>query len=111
MPAVAPSPEEPVVVATPAPPPPTREVVLPPQCVRCPPPPFPEIALRLGLKGRVRLRLDVDEKGTVGRVLVLEGPRELAAGAEKAVKKWTYKPATRNGVPIPYQVEVPLDFQ
>jgi protein TonB len=88
------------------------EPVVPPQCARCPPPPYPEIAQRLGLKGRVRLRLDVDEKGAVTRVQVLEGPRELADGAAKWVKRlWRYRPATRGGAPVPCTVEVPLEFR
>jgi serine/threonine-protein kinase len=111
-PVVTPSPEEPAVAApTPAPPAPSRDVVLPPACVRCPPPPYPEIAQRLGLTGRVRLRLDMDDKGIVTGVLVIEGPRELAERAVKTVRKWSYRPATRNGAPIPYQVEVYFDFQ
>jgi len=111
-PVATPRPEEPApLVATPAPLPSAREVVVQPQCESCPPPPYPLIAQRLGIRGRVRLRLSLSDSGAVSRIDVIEGPRELAEGVVKAVRKWRYRPATRNGAPMPFQVEVPFDFQ
>lgn len=55
-------------------------------------PVLPEIAERLGLKGTVRLEIEVAADGTVKSFKPLGGHPVLIQSAEQAVKKWKFEP-------------------
>ena len=72
--------------------------------------PFYPIALKHGgITGRVRVTALVDEMGRVQDAQV-ESATDIAfsAAALEAVRKWRFKPALRDGVPVPIRVSVPL---
>ncbi len=75
-------------------------------------PDYPPTALRAGVEGRVLLRVDVGADGRPTDVQVVErsGSSELDRAAERAVREWTFHPATRDGKPVPSSVQVPVDF-
>jgi protein TonB len=50
--------------------------------------------------GVVRVEVVVDEEGKVAKVQNLSGPSLLQSAAKDAVKKWKFKPFTRDGQPV-----------
>ncbi len=76
------------------------------------PPSYPSIARRRGYEGVVMLSVDVLADGTVGELKIKEtsGYSILDRAAVKTVKKWKFKPAFREDVPVSMWVEVPIRF-
>ncbi|MGJ4730257.1 energy transducer TonB [Luteimonas sp. SDU101] len=76
-------------------------------------PEYPSAALRAGEEGTVVLRVDVAADGTPSDVQVVgrSGSRELDRAAERAVRDWTFRPATRDGKAVASSVQVPVDFR
>jgi TonB family protein len=105
---------EPERTAAPSAPGPTagaaESATTPPVCLKCPPPDYPMIALRLKRQGIVVLRVLIDENGRVKQVLVVTGVEQLTESAVVAVRKWTYRPASRQGAPVQAWLEVPIRF-
>ena len=65
-------------------------------------PPYPPIARRLGVEGKVTLRLAVTAEGRVTQadIVTSSGRDDLDQTAQTwIVAHWTYKPALANGVP------------
>lgn len=62
---------------------------------------------------RVRLRILVQEDGTVGRVevAVSSGRADLDSAAAGAAQTWRFRPARRDGVPIDSQVLIWVVFR
>lgn len=77
-------------------------------------PEYPEQALRKGGEGTVWIRALVDEEGTVSSVRLAK-PSETGFDFESscitAAFGNKYKPATRNGVPVPVWVAYPVEFR
>jgi periplasmic protein TonB len=111
--AAAPSPS-PVAVPTPAPQAPKIEL---PRSdadyLNNPPPPYPPVSRHMGEQGRVMVRVCVDEKGQPQKTELgkTSGYDRLDATAVATVMRWRFKPGTRNGVPEPGCVGVPVDFK
>ena len=78
-----------------------------------PPPEYPSRARRRHLQGTVLLDLLVTAEGLVATVALHEssGHSLLDEAAKRAVIRWQFTPGTRNGVPIPMHVLVPVRFQ
>ena len=59
-------------------------------------------ARQMRLQGTVVLKVLVNERGTVDQVVVLNGiaGADLNEAAVKAARQWTYRPATKDGVPV-----------
>lgn len=76
------------------------------------PPAYPAVAQRRGEEGRVMLRVAVSQSGTALSVSVLtsSGHEMLDAAATAAVREWRFVPATRDGVAIVANADVPVDF-
>jgi protein TonB len=81
---------------------PLTEVDVRPNAVRNPPPEYHPIARQLRQQGTVVLNVLIREDGTVEDVQVLrEIPRSrLNDAAVRAVERWTYTPASKDGVPV-----------
>ncbi len=77
------------------------------------PPVYPPRCLRLGLEGRVRVRVLVGENGRPQEVTVGEssGESALDQAALDAVRGWRFEPARRNGVPVRAWAVVPVEFK
>lgn len=77
-----------------------------------PAPRYPADALAQAREGKVVLRVDVAADGTVEHAVV---ERAEPAGvfdqvALEAVKRWKFKPGTKDGKPVGGQVRVPIFF-
>lgn len=60
-------------------------------------PVYPAMAKNMRLTGVVKVDLVIDENGQVAEVQNLSGPTMLQRAAQDAVKKWKFKPFTRDG--------------
>jgi len=106
-------------VSTPPPAPPARveEPVTEPTgyagYLNNPAPVYPKAAQRLGMQGRVVLRVRVLASGQVGAVEVKQssGKELLDEAALSAVKGWTFAPAKRGNTPIDAWTQVPIEFK
>ncbi len=77
-----------------------------------PAPRYPQQALRRNVGGSVRVLVTVAPDGSVERLELAEGSgnRDLDRAAMEAVRRWKFRPATRNGQPVTGTVIVPLEF-
>jgi len=78
-----------------------------------PAPVYPKAAQRLGMQGRVVLRVRVLASGHVGEVEIKQssGKTLLDEAALSAVKSWTFAPAKRGNTAIDAWTQVPIDFK
>lgn len=75
-------------------------------------PTYPSEARRDRASGIVLLQVLVSETGEPLKVEVLRTDRpDLAQAAVSAVKRWTFEPARRDGLPVQASVTVPISFQ
>jgi len=75
---------------------------------------YPPIALRQRVEGTVELNLLVDERGNVTDAQVVSGAGGKAGLNEAAVenvKRWKYRPASKDGVPVKVWTSVRVQFQ
>ncbi len=87
--------------------------VTPPILVYKPKPPYTRAAKRRGLEGSVDLVIEVDTEGKVTKVNE-HGDRlgaGLDASAIRTVRRWKFKPAERDGVPIAVRIIVEVGFR
>lgn len=77
-----------------------------------PKPPYPALAYRMRVQGKVILLVEVLPSGQAGRVSleVSSGNELLDKSALETVQKWQFSPARKNGVVIPQIVKVPISF-
>lgn len=73
---------------------------------------YPEIALKMGISGRVMVRFDVNDKGEVSNVVVERG---IGFGCDEEAKrvveqmpKW--KPGRQNGKAVAVRMRLPISF-
>ncbi|KGK57987.1 energy transducer TonB [Xanthomonas cannabis pv. phaseoli] len=81
--------------------------------VKTPPPEYaPELACA-GVGGTTVLRVVVGTEGTPTDVSVTQssGQPVLDEAAQKRVREWKFKAATRNGQPVPQTIQVPVAFK
>ena len=108
----------PVVAAAPAPPPPKVEEPVTEAngsaaYLNNTAPAYPKAAQRLGLQGRVLLRVQVLANGHVGALELKQssGKSMLDEAALAAVKTWLFTPAKRGSTPIDGWTQVPIEFR
>lgn len=77
-----------------------------------PPPPYPSTARRRGWEGEVLLLINVTARGEVSQITVSRssGYQILDQTALKAVYRWEFQAAERNGQAVAGQVMVPIRF-
>ncbi|MBE7515238.1 MAG: TonB family protein [Chloracidobacterium sp.] len=61
---------------------------------------YPAIARTVRATGTVTVQVTVDEHGKVTSVEKTTGPELLQGAAEDAIRKWRFKPFTRDGQPV-----------
>lgn len=61
------------------------------------PPIYPPVARSARVAGLVKLEVTVDEKGSVTDAKVTDGPEMLRRAALDSVRRWKFKPLTRDG--------------
>lgn len=74
-------------------------------------PPYPYIALRARIAGKVWVRVLVDEKGRVERLGKIVGHPAFHENAAAAAKQWRFSPALQGGQPARTWVRVPFSFE
>lgn len=75
-------------------------------------PEVPREFARGGNSGLVTINFLVDEKGAVNEATVVKSThRELEEPAIKAIKKWKFKPAKKDGIEVAVRVTIPLKFE
>lgn len=73
--------------------------------------PYPEGPRRDGIEGTVRLRLTIDARGRVVKVVVLRGVHpQLDAAAVRALREARFAPATVDGEPVATEIEYAYTF-
>ena len=65
-----------------------------------PSPIYPQIARQLRTTGVVKIEVTIGENGEVAAVDKATGPGMLVTAAKDAIKKWRFKPFTRDGQPV-----------
>jgi protein TonB len=78
-----------------------------------PAPPYPAREQRMGIAGRVVLRVEVDAEGRPTGVTVERSSGNSAldkAALQTVLRKWRFVPAQRNGENVPAVGLVPIDF-
>lgn len=61
---------------------------------------YPRQARTMRLSGVVTVKILVDEDGSVLEINDSDGPAMLTRAAEDAVRKWKFRPFTRDGLPV-----------
>jgi TonB family protein len=83
-----------------------------PEAANTPDPHYPELARKSGIDGQVLLWATVTTQGATTDISIL---RPLGFGlddaAVEAVKTWTFKPAERDGQPVPVAITVEVNFR
>jgi protein TonB len=74
-------------------------------------PMYPELAKRAHVEGNVILQVLINEDGTVTNVQVLQSQPLLDMAAIEAVKQWRYSTTLLNGIPVPVQTTVSVEFK
>lgn len=75
-------------------------------------PAYPAALVRDRVEGNVVLYAVIHSDGHVGEVRVLEGLHEtLDENALSAMRKWRFRPGTRNGVPVDVEAVIRIPFR
>lgn len=111
-PRIAETPANPASSPAPTPAAPTSADRTLPEPLNAPSPRYPPEALRMGIGGTVRVRVVVAADGSAERQELAEasGNRFLDRAALETVRRWRFRPATRNGQPVAAEVVVPIVF-
>lgn len=116
--------ERPRLVEAPRPAPPPAPAAPPPTArapaadagavpISSPAPNYPRRAMQRRETGTVRVQVQVGADGRPVDVSLLESSasRDLDRAALDAVRRWRFRPATREGQPVPATVVVPIAFR
>ncbi len=91
---------------------PVTKGIKPPTATSAPDPRFPELPADAEDRGTVVLLIGVNIRGRVEAVRVLRSDQAaFEKSAVETVKKWKFKPAQKDGHPVPVQVTVEMKFQ
>lgn len=74
-------------------------------------PAYPPDAFAKKIEGVVEVELLIDVDGRVVRARVLQGVRPLDAAALDAVRQWLFRPALKDGRPVPTLATAPVRFR
>ena len=86
--------------------------IKPPKATSAPDPKFPDLPAGVEDHGTVVMLIGVSAKGRVEAVRVVHSDEQAFDNSAVAtVKKWKFKPAEKDGHPVPVQVTVEMKFQ
>jgi protein TonB len=74
-------------------------------------PKYPKKAREAKVEGVVRLDAEIDRKGKVAEIKIIEGPPVLAEASVHAVRNWRFYPAQRDGNLVGDHAMIRVDFQ
>lgn len=102
---------DPAPLANGAGPYPARGITTAPVPISKPEPGYTDDARDAGVKGEVRLRVTVDEKGVPSTITVVKPLfPSLDKSAMDTVAKWRFKPGMKDGKPTAVQVLIDVSF-
>lgn len=79
--------------------------------VRTVKPTYPREMRAQGVSGMVMVKCTIDEQGNVSEAAVAKSTNQaFDSFALEALKKWKFKPARQDGVPVAMQVSIPVKF-
>jgi TonB family protein len=85
--------------------------IVPPKATHSPDPPYPELPPDIEPRGVVVMLIGVDAHGHVGPVRVVRSSAQaFEKSAVATVKTWKFKPARKDGQPVPVQITVEMTF-
>jgi protein TonB len=89
------------------------EVDQPPRVLRVFPPQYPYVAKRDNIEGRVVLRfvVDVDGLAKESKIVVAQPEGVFEEAAFKALERYKFRPAIKNGKPVTCIVNLPITFR
>jgi TonB family protein len=73
-------------------------------------PKYPEAAKKARIQGTVLLSAVIGKDGSVEKLTVVSGPKELQQPSLDAVQKWTYKPYLLNGEPVEIKTTISVIY-
>ncbi|HBK46386.1 MAG TPA: energy transducer TonB [Xanthomonadaceae bacterium] len=81
--------------------------------IETPPPEYPVALACAGAGGKSVLTVVVGPEGRPTEVKLAQssGQPALDESAQRKVREWKFKPATRNGQPVSQTIQVPVDFK
>jgi TonB family protein len=86
--------------------------VSPPSCIKCPDPPYTDLARSLGFQGTVVLSLVVTPEGKVTSIRIVKAaPGGLTQQAIRTMQKALFKPAMKEGKPVAVRVNYEITFR
>jgi len=92
--------------------PPVTQGMKAPKATSAPDPKFPNLPADAEPRGTVVMLIGVTAKGRVDPVRVLRSDEPaFEKSAVDTVKKWKFKPAEKDGHPVPVRVTVEMKFQ
>jgi len=84
----------------------------PPGVIKRVAPVYPEIAIKMGIQGRVTVEVTIDPQGKPIQTKVVKSPSEIFNNAAvEAVMKYTFKPAMQSTGPVTSKLYIPIDFR
>ena len=89
------------------------DVDQPPEIATVVKPEYPPVARRMNVSGTVILSVLVNESGRVADIRTVReagGNMGLTQAAQKAVRQWTFRPATKGGVAVKTWMTIPIPF-
>ena len=80
--------------------------------IKNPHPPYPIVARKKGLQGKLILRVSINNDGSVKNVVVgkSSGHKILDKVSKETVEKWVFIPAKKMGKPVEAIIKVPIRF-
>jgi TonB family protein len=85
--------------------------ITPPKATKSPDPPYPDLPSDTEPRGVVVILIGVDTRGHVGPVHVVRSSAPVfEQSAVTTVKTWRFKPAKKDGMPVPVQITVEMSF-
>jgi TonB family protein len=91
---------------------PISKGIKPPKAISAPDPKYPDLPQDAEPIGTVVMLIGVNAKGHVGPVHVLRSDEQaFEKTAVETVKKWKFKPAQKDGHPVPVQLTVEMKFE
>ena len=80
--------------------------------IKNPHPPYPIVARKKGLQGKLILKVSINNDGSVKNVVIgkSSGHKILDRVSKETVEKWIFIPAKKMGKPVEANLKVPIRF-
>jgi len=83
----------------------------PPKPIRSPKPIYPLAAFKARIEGTVLVEVLIDAQGRVAGSRIAQSTLGLDDAALATVRKWLFKPAVKNGLPVATLAHIPVQYR